>query len=847
MPKTTRTVHLVSNAHLDPVWLWEWEEGAAEALATFRAAADLGEQFDDYIFCHNEAVLYQWIEQYDPALFKRIQRLVRRKRWHILGGWYLQPDCNMPAGEGFVRQLLVGRRYFREKFHVRPTTAVNFDSFGHTRGLVQILAKGGYDSYLFCRPQVATGKLPGHEFVWVGHDGSEVCAVQAASHYNTPLGLARARVEYWLSEFADQPLSIVCWGVGNHGGGASRKDLRDLAALQRARRNEINLIHSTPDRYFKELAQRHARLPRHEGDLNPFAIGCYTSMARIKQRYRQLENEFLAAEKMSTTAAAQGLMPYPKEQLDQVLLDLLTAQFHDILPGSCIEPVEAGALRQMDHGLEILARVRARAFFALAAGQPKAREQANEVAILVYNPHPFAMPYTVECEVEQPVVYVAEAHQTNLSAAVFPPDAPTVPKVRCGKQSIACQAEQRHSSISGEWRKRVVFHTVLKPSSMNRFDCGFEQVKTPPRPMLKARNGAICFTNDRIEVTINAKTGLIDRYQVDGQDLLGPQACRPLVIQDDADAWGHTTDSYRNPAGSFTLMTTEESTAFGNLDQLLPSVRVIEDGPVRSVVEVLLAYNRSVICQRYKLPKAGTELELDLRVYWNEPDRMLKLAFPAPDAASECLGQVAYGVDPLRSDGKETVAQKWVAVVSAGHQTAFTCINEGVYGLDFTAGELRLSLLRSPAYSGHYLVNQPLVAQYRYTPRMDLGQRRFRFWLNGGPADQRLAAVDREATVHNEKPFALYLSPSGDGQKPKAGPGLSDAVVQLAAFKQAENGRDLIVRLFNPTSRPRATTLSLPFASAKTKTKVTLGGFELKTLRYQTKVKRFVEVNLLEE
>ena len=134
MPKTTRTVHLVSNAHLDPVWLWEWEEGAAEALATFRAAADLGEQFDDYIFCHNEAILYQWVEQYDPALFKRIQRLVRRKRWYILGGWYLQPDCNMPAGEGFVRQLLVGRRYFREKFNVRPTTAVNFDSFGHTRG-----------------------------------------------------------------------------------------------------------------------------------------------------------------------------------------------------------------------------------------------------------------------------------------------------------------------------------------------------------------------------------------------------------------------------------------------------------------------------------------------------------------------------------------------------------------------------------------------------------------------------------------------------------------------------------------------------------------------------------------
>ena len=33
-------IHLVSNAHLDPVWLWEWEEGAGEALSTFSQAAE---------------------------------------------------------------------------------------------------------------------------------------------------------------------------------------------------------------------------------------------------------------------------------------------------------------------------------------------------------------------------------------------------------------------------------------------------------------------------------------------------------------------------------------------------------------------------------------------------------------------------------------------------------------------------------------------------------------------------------------------------------------------------------------------------------------------------------------
>jgi alpha-mannosidase len=132
--------HLVCNAHLDPVWLWEWEEGAAAAISTFRTAADLCEEFEGFIFNHNEALLYRWVEEYEPALFKRIQGLVKAGKWHIMGGWYLQPDCNMPSGEAFVRQALLGPCYFQEKFGARPTTAINFDPFGHSRGLVQILA-----------------------------------------------------------------------------------------------------------------------------------------------------------------------------------------------------------------------------------------------------------------------------------------------------------------------------------------------------------------------------------------------------------------------------------------------------------------------------------------------------------------------------------------------------------------------------------------------------------------------------------------------------------------------------------------------------------------------------------
>mgnify|MGYP000912632999 FL=1 len=162
-----KTMHMISNAHIDPVWQWGWEEGVSAALSTFRAAAEFCENYDGYIFNHNEALLYEWVEEYEPELFKRIQKLVQEKKWHIMGGWYLQPDCVMPSGESFVRQILLGKKYFKEKFGVFPTTAVNFDSFGHTKGLVQIMVKSGFDSYVFMRPDKKGYELAkGINFIW---------------------------------------------------------------------------------------------------------------------------------------------------------------------------------------------------------------------------------------------------------------------------------------------------------------------------------------------------------------------------------------------------------------------------------------------------------------------------------------------------------------------------------------------------------------------------------------------------------------------------------------------------------------------------------------------------------
>jgi len=819
--------HLICNAHLDPVWLWEWEEGAAEAVSTFRIAADMCEQFAGFVFNHNEVTLYKWVEEFEPELFERIRRLVAAGRWHIMGGWYLQPDCNMPSAESFVRQMLLGRRYFQEKFGATPTTAINFDSFGHSRGLVQLMVKAGYDSYLFCRPIASQLELPGDDFVWVGYDGSEIDAHRAPEMYNSHRGRAGAKVSEWLEKNAASSVSSLLWGVGNHGGGPSYVDLQQIEALI-AQTENTQIVHSTPEAYFRELRDSGASLPRHLSDLNPHAVGCYTSQIRVKQKHRLLENEIYMTEKMLSHAAMYGAVTYPAADLHEALCDLMVSEFHDVLPGSSIQPVEETALRMIDHGLEIVSRLKARAFFALAAGQPVAEE--GEIPILVYNPHPYPVEGIWECEFQ-----LADQNWD---------EAFTMPSVYRGGQPIPSQAEQELSNLNLDWRKRVAFQATLEPSSMNRFDVRLEVWPKKPLPELKAEDGMLKFKSAEMEVDINCATGLVDRYTARGTDYLLPGAFAPIVIADSDDAWGMEVTSFRNVEGRFKLMSSEAGTRFSGVTETqLDSVRVIEDGQARTVVEAVFHYNDSYLVQTYKLPKQGTEFEVQLRVIWNEKSRMLKLSIPTAITEGAYWGQVAGGVDRLVEGGLEAVAQKWTAVYDDRNDRYFACLNDGIHGSDYDRGEIRLSLLRSPGFSGHPILDRTVMPQDRYSGRIDQGERLYRFWFRGGEGKQPFAALDRQALSRNEKPYIVSFFPPGTGVKPAPLAELSDETVVMTACKQAEDGEGYVVRLHNPTGETLHATLHLPAADIREQ--IQFHPFEYKTLHYDKRHKQVAEASIL--
>ena len=814
-----KTIYLICNAHLDPMWLWEWEEGAAAALSTFRSAVSFCEEYDAFVFNHNEALLYKWIEEYEPALFERIRRQIERGRWRVIGGWYLQPDCLMPSGEGFARQILEGNRYFEEKFGLSCRTAVNFDSFGHTRGLVQILAKCGYENYLVCRPTRADRPDLANEFDWLGFDGSRVRVRRHYELYNSPLGGAAEKIEQLVRSVDEGEELMILWGVGNHGGGPSRKDIDDIAALsERLKAEDIEIRHSTPDDYFE--ARKGRSVPTVAESLTPCNTGCLTSMALVKQRYRELENLLFSVEKMASHADAAGLVPYPAAELKEAVLDLLFLQFHDILPGSAIRPVERAALLLAGHAGEILSRIRARCFFALAG---RYRAEPDTYPVLVYNPHPYPVRAVAACEFQ----LADQNWEDSLTLMrVYGEDGAEVPS----------QIEKEHCNLNLDWRKRVVFDAALRPMSMNLFTC--RPYRVEGRKRLSELGEKYLYESEDLKVTLDCRTGLICSVQKAGDELL-KGAVALGVCSDTEDPWAMQRFQYERlgePVGEFRLMTRAEAQEYAHIKAELPPVRMIEDGPVRTVIEALFVWNHSFAVVHYLFSKIEPGIELRLNVIWNEKDRALKLRIPLA-LEGALYSDTAFGVQQLKATGTEQDVQRFFTVRGRAH--SLTVLNGAGYAVSMEDGILMPTLLRSPAYTGHPINDREILHQDRWTPRMDQGEREFGFKLCFDLPEDR---TSRAAELFGQQPYALSFFPLGKESPSAPLLELSDGPTTLSACKRAEDGHGWIVRLYNGSENASDAVLRSPLLGAEARLKLT--PYEVRTLRLADG--GFTETDMLE-
>lgn len=811
-PRTARgTLHMIGNAHIDPVWLWRWPEGCHEVLASFRSALDRMREDPEFIFVSSSAAFYQWVEQLDPHMFEEIRQRVREGRWEVVGGWWVQPDCNIPGGESFARHGLYAQRYFREKLGVTARVGYNVDSFGHAGTLPQILRLSGMDAYVFMRPNPQEKGLPGRLFHWEGDDGSRVLAYRIPFEYCTWGKELDRHVRRVAGELRAPFDELMCfYGVGNHGGGPTVENLRSIRRLG-AEPGMPRLTHSSPNRFFAAVAARELPLPTVHDDLQHHASGCYAAHSAVKHWNRRAEWALLTAEKWAAVAAVAGGPAYPREELTRAWRGVLFNQFHDILAGTSIETAYEDARNLYGEALAIADRALTHATIAVAWNVRTPYEEGAR-PLVVFNAHAWPARVTVESEFGP----FGEGHSL----------------VDDQGREVPVQRVQSEATALG--RSRLCFTADLPA-------LGYRTYRVVPRPAEAAAgpdpfagSGDHVLENPHMRVTFDPQTGWISSlFDKDRQveALAGPGAV-PVVVRDESDTWGHNVFSFREEAGRF----------------VATSLRLIARGPARATLRVISAYGDSRLVQEFSLAADGLTLEVSAKVEWRERHRALKLRFPIHVHFHRATSEQPFGSIERFANGEEEPGQSWVDLSGtsrvSGEPYGVSIINDGKYSYDVNVRDVGLTVLRSPIYAHH----DPLVPspdeEYSY---LDQGLQRFRYAVYPHAGGWEEAETVRHAAQLNQPPVVVQGTFHPDGELPSAC-AFADARpanIVITALKGAEDSDDLVVRAYE--SARVATQGEIRFPAWGRTIAASFRPGEIKTFRVPRDGSRpAVEVDLLE-
>src|SRR5882757_1611920 len=403
------TIRADGNSHIDMAWLWPWTETVEVVRNTFRSALDLMREYPDFKFTMSSARTYSWMEEKYPDLFKEIQERVKEGRWEIVGGMWVEPDLNMPGGESLVRQILVGKRYFQQKFGVDVKIGWNPDSFGYNWQLPQIYKKSGMDTFV-------TQKLMwAHEFTvfphklfwWEAPDGSRLLTYFPHDYAMgiDPVQLGKD-VSVWVPAiYGTKPPASAemmhLYGVGDHGGGPTRTMLDTATRWTQPDVVFPNLQLSTATAFFADLQPKLANMnvPVWRDELYfEYHRGVFTTQAETKRRIRKTEELLLNAEKFSAISTRFG-KAYPSDDFDRGWKDLLFDDFHDIFPGSGIAVNYLDAKRNLEDVGRVGEKILDASLEEIAAN---VNLKGSGVPVVVFNSLAWERDEVIETEVRLP-------------------------------------------------------------------------------------------------------------------------------------------------------------------------------------------------------------------------------------------------------------------------------------------------------------------------------------------------------------------------------------------------------------------------------------------------------------
>ncbi len=798
--KSKLFIHMIGNTHFDPVWLWTWDEGMSSIRSTCQAALDRMDEETEFIYSFSCPPVFEWIRKVDPNMFDKIKQRVKEGRWELAEGWWLQPDCNVASGESYARQGLYGQHYLLEHFGHISRSAFNIDSFGHSAMLPQILRKSGIKYYSFSRPGEQEKTLPDQAFIWESPDGSSVLAYRDNNSYLKDVE-KNIRNTAECINVIDHDMMLV-YGITNHGGAPTKKAINKIKALCTDSSLPCGVRFSTLSGFFNSLDA--TALPVIYDELVTHSFGVFSNYPEIKQMNRQCEYALLNAEKAAVIAKQVNNIDYPWEKLTSCWTDLLFNQFHDIIGGACIKPAYFNARNLHGRILQSTSEVLHYSLQSVTKdiSLPATGSMWN---VIVWNLNAFDIDASIEAEVQWAWEFEWYAGEISI--------------IDAEGNEYPCQFVCERSVIPG-FRSRFVFSSAL-PS------LGYKAFQVLRRPPAVGTGGNLVADNYNMEsqkyrVEICRETGCIASvYDKQQRRIILEDGSKPTVRQDDGDTWAFNVDGLGDVLGVFKL---EES-------------KLIENGPVRTVICTKASFGHSYLEQIFTLYKENNTIDNKFRIFWREKHKVLKLGFNMLMENPTVTAAIPYGSIKRRNDGVEMPMGEWLDL--SEETRGVSILTDSLFSYDVNGAITSLTVLRSAIF-GDLRLPKGLDpnAHYEYLGQ-GITEGQWKMVFHDGK--WRKAKTPQLAMQFCNPPMTIIEANHG-GSLPQQDSyaSMDGASSILTVIKQAEVGKGLIVRAYEYAGKEDCASMTI----AGHTNKIKMDKYEIKTIRLNQD--KLFETNILE-
>ena len=791
------TWHLTGNSHIDAAWLWPWTETVDVVKRTFGTALQLMYEYPNYTYTQSAAAYNEWMADKYPDLNDQIKQRIKEGRWEIVGGMWVEPDLNMPDGESLVRQLLVGKRWYKQAYGVDVKIGWNPDSFGYTWQLPQIYKKSGVDYFVTQKMTWNdTNQLPFKLFWWESPDGSKVLAYFPHDYANGDLSPLRLSADTAQARERAPGMTKMMdlYGIGDHGGGPTRAIL-DQGEHWSEPSQPPKVVPQMPFgdawTYFTDVEQSVApesrtwnyqsmakgyeyppavpgkiSIPTWKSELYfEYHRGVMTTQANHKRNMRTSEVEVLDAEKWASLAWLDG-REYPGKELTEDWKKVLFNQFHDLAAGSGIGVIYKDAQKDYDVVRWSTDEIAANSL-AIVDERVNTAGSGAGTPVVIYNPLGWERSGEVTARVKVP--------KGSLSAA--------------GAQVVETKPDDKTDFAD------VKLHVQHVPALGYKvvWVGGKGVAERDEHPVSAKESGdSITLENETLRVTVNKQTGCITSLleKKSNFEALASGACGNQLqfFKDnpkDYDAWNVDPGTLDVPP-----QTIDRADQVELLKTAEPTIRVTSH------------WGQSKFVQTIGLSATGDEVNVNNQFDWHESHILLKAAFALAASGPFATYEIPYGTieRPTTRNNSwdkaqfEVPAMRWADLGDGQH--GFSLINNTKYGYDAVGNLLRLTLLRSPKWPD---------------PDADMGHQHFEYALYPHAGTWKEAMTERHGYEYNY-PLTAEVTAAHSGALPathsfaSVGP---ESVV-LTAVKKAEDANGLIFRVFEWAGKDATVELHVP-------------------------------------